>query len=140
MQMTEIEKVKAEIKLLESKLSFLEELEKTKTPCEIAFKRVYGRYPVTDIDGSTWTNFEKGYDAAQEDYQVGEHQPEPKKPETLYDILRELDKPMFTDDVCRAVKEWLPDPIQDDCDEYTNAWNAGWNSYHQTLIDTLGGE
>ena len=32
--MTEIQKVKAEIKMLEKKLSFLEELEKTKSPVE----------------------------------------------------------------------------------------------------------
>ena len=36
--MTEIQKVKAEIKMLEKKLSFLEELEKTKSPVEEAYK------------------------------------------------------------------------------------------------------
>ena len=81
--MTEIQKVKAEIKMLEKKLSFLEELEKTKSPVEEAFKRVYGRYPVTDIadtcwDGSTWTNFEQGYNAAYEEKVSQEPEEEPK--------------------------------------------------------------
>jgi len=39
--MTEIEKVKGEIKVLQSKLALLEELEKTKTPVEEAYKNAY---------------------------------------------------------------------------------------------------
>ena len=68
----EIEKVKAQIKVLEKKLSFLEELEKTKTPCEEAFKRVYGFYPETYED--SWSSFQDGYIASQKDYKVGEFQ------------------------------------------------------------------
>lgn len=83
--MTEIEELKAQIKVLEKKLSFLEELEKTKTPVKEAYKRVYGNYPITDIadtcwDNSTWTNFEQGYIAAKKDYKVGEYQ-EPEENE-----------------------------------------------------------
>jgi len=33
---------------------------------------------------------------------------EEPKPQTLYDALRKLDKPMFTDDVLDAVEKWLP--------------------------------
>jgi len=48
-KMTEIEKTKKEIEVLTKKLSFLEELEKTKSPVEEAYKRVYGKYPVKDV-------------------------------------------------------------------------------------------
>jgi len=69
--MTELEEVKAQIKVLEKKLSFLEELEKTKTPVEEAYKRVYGKYPVKDVSEDltpldnwnviSWDAFQKGY-------------------------------------------------------------------------------
>ena len=115
-KMTEIEKTKKEIEVLTKKLSFLEELEKTKSPAEEAFKRVYGRYPITDIadtcwDGSTWTNFINGYDAGQEDYKVGEYQEPEEEPEelkTLYQMLydRVWIEPCC-DEFCNIVKEWM---------------------------------
>jgi hypothetical protein len=88
--MNEIEKTEGEIKVLQAKLELLKEMEKHKTPCEEAFKRVYGRYPVTDIadacwEGSLWINFKKGYDEAQKDYKVGEFQPTPIKTVCYYD-------------------------------------------------------
>ena len=43
--MTEIEELKAQIKVLEKKLSFLEELEKTPSPAEEAYKDWWGEYP-----------------------------------------------------------------------------------------------
>jgi uncharacterized protein YqiB (DUF1249 family) len=82
--MTEIQKVKAEIKVLEKKLSFLEELEKTKSPVEEAFKRVYGYYPEV-CEGSVWIAFQKGYDAAYEEKVVEE----PIKKKSLYQFLAE---------------------------------------------------
>jgi hypothetical protein len=65
-------------------------MEKHKTPCEEAFKRLYTYYPVTDItdpcwDGSTWTHFVNGYKSAQEDYKVGEFQPTPIETLCYYD-------------------------------------------------------
>ena len=68
----EIEKTKAEIKVLEAKLSLLEEMEKhKKSPAEEAHKRVYGHYPDTGIgDGHSyiwWDVFQKGYNAAKEE-------------------------------------------------------------------------
>jgi hypothetical protein len=66
-QMTEIEKVKEEIKVLEKKLSFLEELEKTKSSVEEAFKDNYGVYPnelKTTDDFNCWKSFKRGYNAA----------------------------------------------------------------------------
>jgi hypothetical protein len=67
----EIELVKQEIKMLQSKLSFLEELEKTKSPVEEAYKEVYGHYPLIDEndccrwEGKIWFAFQKGYEAHQ---------------------------------------------------------------------------
>ena len=68
--MTEIQKVKAEIKVLQSKLSFLEELEKTKSPVEEAFKDWMGVYPPTNpsvdnIFDIRWRAFQMGYNASQ---------------------------------------------------------------------------
>ena len=83
-------------------------VEEPKSPAEIAYKRVYGFYPETYED--SWSSFQDGYIASQKDYKVGEYQPTPQEPEelkTLYDVLRELDKPMFSDDVCSAVKRWM---------------------------------
>ena len=62
----EIEKVKAQIKVLQSKLSFLEELEKTQSPMEEAYKRVYGFYPETYEN--SWNAFQAGYKSVQKDY------------------------------------------------------------------------
>ena len=112
----EIEKVKAQIKVLEKKLSFLEELERTKTPCEEAYKRVYGNYPTTHItdgcwDSPTWMHFVNGYKSAQEDYKVGEFQEPEEEPEelkTLYQMLydRVWIEPCC-DEFCNIVKEWM---------------------------------
>jgi hypothetical protein len=78
-KMTEIEKTKGEIKVLQSKLALLEELDRVKSPAEEAFKRVYCRYP--DKYGSAWDIFEKGYARAQKDYKVGEYEPTPQGPQ-----------------------------------------------------------
>ena len=75
--MTEIEKTKGEIKVLQAKLELLKEMENFKTPAEEAYKRVYCRYP--DKYGSAWDIFEKGYARAQKDYKVGEYEPTPQE-------------------------------------------------------------
>jgi hypothetical protein len=61
-KMTEIEKTKQEIEVLTAKLALLEEIENHKTPCEIAYKRVYGEYPMGE---PFWIVFKKGYEAHQ---------------------------------------------------------------------------
>jgi hypothetical protein len=96
-KMTEKEQLKAQIQELQEQLQKLEEI----SPVEEAYKRVYGFYPETYED--SWSSFQDGYIAAQKDYKVEE----PEELKTLYDVLRELDKPMFTDDVCSAVKRWM---------------------------------
>jgi hypothetical protein len=65
----EIEKVKAQIKVLEKKLSFLEELEKTKSPAEEAYNEWYGEYPTNTWQGDVnrWDAFQAGYNAAYEE-------------------------------------------------------------------------
>jgi hypothetical protein len=125
--MTEIQKVKAEIKMLEKKLSFLEELKKTKSPAEEAFRRIYNVYPSsseksvfwTDNDEDTWIAFQNGYNASQEDYKVGEYQePEKRKIDDLAEKLLPDDHPYKIADehgetnpykqYLNSVKEWKP--------------------------------
>jgi hypothetical protein len=60
--MTEIETVKKEIRVLEAKLSLLEEMEKYKTSAEEAYKKTYGNYPMGE---PFWIVFKKGYEAHQ---------------------------------------------------------------------------
>ena len=101
-KMNEIQKVKAEMKMLEKKLSFLEELEKTKSPVEEAFKKVYGEYPMGE---PFWVVFKKGYEEAQKDYKVEEPEEELK---TLYQMFYENDWNVRSCEVfCDIVKEWM---------------------------------
>jgi hypothetical protein len=117
----EIEKTKKEIDVLTAKLSFLEELERTKSPVEEAFKRVYNFYPSsskksvfwTDSDEDSWSAFQDGYIAAQKDYKVGEYQePEPEKePEELKTLFQMFYNRVwiesYCDEFCNIVKEWM---------------------------------
>jgi hypothetical protein len=70
-KMTEIEKVKGEIKVLEKKLALLEELEKTKSPVEEAYKDWWGQYPELETDSEyddmRWRGFQAGFQAAYEE-------------------------------------------------------------------------
>jgi hypothetical protein len=84
--MTEIEKTEGEIKVLQAKLELLKEMEKRRSPAEEAFKEVYGYYPEV-CERSVWVAFQKGYEAAQKDYKVGEY--EPKEKEQKWDVVRE---------------------------------------------------
>jgi hypothetical protein len=78
--MTEIEKVKGEIKVLQAKLSLLEEMENYRTPAEEAFKKVFNHYPnEKDFREGIWFGFEKGYNVAQEE----------KEKEQKWDVVRE---------------------------------------------------
>ena len=67
--MTAVEEIKAQIKVLQSKLSFLEELEKTKSPVEECYKDWWGEYPTNTfnsdvVDDSRWMGFQAGYEFA----------------------------------------------------------------------------
>ena len=75
-KMDSVESIEAQIKMLQSKLEFY------KTPCEIAYKRVYGFYH--EMYEDSWGAFQDGYTAAQEDYKVGEYQEPAKDKVPLY--------------------------------------------------------
>ena len=71
--MTEtIQQTKEDIAILQEKLQKLEELQRTKSPIEKAFYRVYGCYPpttpsVSNSEDERWSNFQKGYNASKEE-------------------------------------------------------------------------
>jgi hypothetical protein len=116
----ETEKLKAQIKVLEKKLSFLEELEQTKSPVEEAYKEFYGAYPITDIadtswDSDGWVYFEAGYNAAYKEKVAEEPIPE-EEPKTLYQMLADGGWHPSCDVLCEIVKEWI---FQYDCDDAT---------------------
>ena len=101
--MTEIEKTEGEIKVLQAKLELLKEMEKHKSPAEEAYKRVYGKYPITGIVyGSSWSAFQDGYDAAF--FEGCKVEEEPEELKTLYQMLNDEE---CRDDVCYVVKEWM---------------------------------
>jgi hypothetical protein len=84
--MTEIEEVKAQLKVLEKKLALLKEMENHKTPCEIAYKDWWGEYPGDEnwtSDATRWQGFQAGYNAAYEEKVVEE--PEVRE----WDVVRE---------------------------------------------------
>ena len=93
--MTEIEELKAQIKVLEKKLSFLEELEKTKSPVEEAYKEWWGQYPELETDSqyddTRWAGFQAGYELAQ----LKDGCPEPPDEPDYYDEVEwdEKDNP-----------------------------------------------
>jgi hypothetical protein len=100
-----VEAIEAEIKLLQSKLEFYKELEKTKSPVEEAFKDWMGVYPPTNpsvdnIFDIRWRAFQMGYNASK----VSEAPQEPEELKTLYQFLGEYkygvgeDFPNFDDD------------------------------------------
>ena len=99
----EIEKTKAEIKVLEAKLSFLEELQNHKTLCEEAYKRVFGKYPGAAF---TWTiedercmyMFQQGYNAAKEE-RVSEYPYKKYTPEETEKSLKDAMKTAKADGV-----------------------------------------
>jgi hypothetical protein len=113
--MTEIEEVKSQIKVLEAKLSFLEELEKTKSPVEEAFKRIYNFYPSsseksvfwTDSDENIWSAFKVGYNAACEE-KVAEVEEEPEELKTLFQMFYDDKWSVDSCNVfCGIVKDWM---------------------------------
>ena len=138
--MTEIEEVKAQIKVLEKKLSFLEELEKTKSPVEEAYKDWWGEYPTNtwQVDVNRWDAFQAGYNAAYEEkvsetaqergervhnemeetikihdgYGVVDYKPTPQTPEQVADGLKEAFREAVKQGVVSSTKrETLTDVI-----------------------------
>jgi hypothetical protein len=124
-QMTELEEVKAQLKVLEKKLSFLEELEKTKSPVEEAFKDWMGEYPPTTpsvdgIDDIRWKAFQMGYNSSKEKkvsesfqagyefaYQqnVSEWEPTPQTSEQVADGLKEAFREAIKQGIIPEIKQ-----------------------------------
>jgi predicted nuclease with TOPRIM domain len=118
----EIEEVKAQIKVLEKKLSFLEELEKTKSPVEEAFRDNYGVYPnelKTIDDLNCWKSFKRGYNAA---YKEKVSQEPAKNVVSLYErFVNEGAYGMTSfENALRVVNDFLLDEgvIEDESGEY----------------------
>ena len=113
----EIEEVKAQLKVLEKKLALLEELEKTKSPVEEAYKDWWGVYPGTEIwtnfDETRWVGFKAGYNAAYEQ-KVSEWEPTPQTPEQVADGLKEAFREAVKQGVVSSTKpQTLTDLIYD---------------------------
>ena len=104
--MTEtIQQLKEDIALLQMKLQKLEEMEHHITPCEEAYKRVYGYYPVTNHSHSEddkWNAFQDGYDAAF--FESCKVEEEPEELKTLYQMWTDGE---CRDDICYLVKRWM---------------------------------
>ena len=106
----EIEKTKKEIEVLTKKLSFLEELEKTKSPVEKAYKDAYGSYPVTDdMSGGdwhyvSWDAFQKGYNVSKEE-KVSEWEPTPQTPDQVEEGLRNAMRTAIKQGIIPEIKQ-----------------------------------
>jgi hypothetical protein len=115
--MTEIEKVKGEIKVLQAKLSLLEEMENYKTPAEEAYKEWMGEYPSTDesvdnTDDIRWRAFQMGWMKAQ--VPVEESQSTP-----MDEVVDRLIKKYQAQKLWNRVRDELGYSI-DCCDEIVN--------------------
>lgn len=93
-QMTEIEQIRQEIKVLEKKLELMEKLKDYKSPAEEAYKEWMGKYPPTDesvdnTDDIRWRAFQMGWMKAQQTYKVGTYQPTPQTPEQVEEGLKQ---------------------------------------------------
>jgi hypothetical protein len=102
-KMTEIEKVKGEIKVLEKKLALLEEIEKHKSPVEEAYKEWMGEYPSTDesvdnTDDIRWRAFQIGWMKAQ------------NNSEDISRVLIEGDDAYIMGEKYQRVPDYIDDP------------------------------
>ena len=134
--MTEIEELKAQIKVLEKKLSFLEELEKTKSPVEEAYKDWWGEYPTNtwQVDVNRWDAFQAGYNAAYEE-KVSEWEPTPQTPEQVADGLKEAFREAVKQGVVSSTKrETLTDVIWN---WWEDVFTTNSNDDMETSIDDL---
>ena len=124
----EIELLKQEIKMLQSKLSFLDELEKTKSPVEEAYKDWWGKYPETgtwDIyDEKMWQGFQAGYNAAYE---------EKVREDDYYDNV--VDEPEYYDEVEWDEKD-NPKPMDEVVNRLVKKYEA--QKLFNRLVDELG--
>ena len=143
--MTELERVRGEIKMLQSKLEFLEEIETYKDQeVREAFKKFYGEYP-PDAPGNhtthdlRWAYFKAGYEAAQpKDVEVKECPDEYVKLPTLYEIVADWwDEIFLHNNEAGETIESLIDTIAEDWffeeDKDEDRYACGWNDCLEKL-------
>ena len=150
--MTEtIQQLKEDIAILQEKLQKLEELQRTKSPAEEAFKRVYYRYPdKLDVEHGCWDIFEKGYNTSKEDCKVEEPKPmddvidrlvEKYKSQKLWNMVRnELGYSIdCCDEIVDLVERWLPKEQSAEGSQNTFAIDAteGFNHCLNKIKGTL---
>lgn len=133
-----VESIEAEIKMLQSKLEFYKELEKTKSPVK-AYKDWMGHYPPTtpsvdNIDDIRWRAFQMGYNAAYEE-KVSEWEPTPQTPEQVADGLKEAFREAVNQGVVSSVEK-KPPTLYDICMDW---WDRvfGDTNDTETCIDDL---
>ena len=136
-----IQTLKEDIAILQEKLQKLEELQRTKSPVEEAYKKVYGAYPpttpsVSNFEDTRWSAFQNGYNASK----VSETPQEPEELKTLYDALQcplHINGYHFNEDqkdwICDIVEKWLPDEHNMIVEER----DLGWNDAIETIKDKL---
>ena len=160
----EIEEVKAQLKVLEKKLALLEEMEKTKSPVEEAYKDWWGVYPGTEIwtnfDETRWVGFKAGYNAAYEEkvsetaqergervhnemeetikihdgYGVVDYKPTPQTPEQVADGLKEAFREAVKQGVVSSSTKQKS--LYDVIDDWWNdIFTTGWDD--RTCINNL---
>jgi hypothetical protein len=104
-----IQTLKEDIAILQEKLQKLEELQRTKSPVEEAYKKVYGAYPpttpsVSNFEDTRWSVFQAGYNASK----VSETPQEPEELKTLFQMLNDKNNhPETCAFVCNIVKMWM---------------------------------
>ena len=103
-----IQTLKEDIAILQEKLQKLEELQRTKSPVEEAYKKVYGYFPTEpnwDDDEVRWESFQKGYNASK----VSETPQEPEELKTLYQMFENEGAygQIYFDDALKVVKSWM---------------------------------
>ena len=126
--MTEtIQTLKEDIAILQEKLKKLEELEiqKSKTPVERAFYRVYGYYPLFDTDG--YQRFVIGYDAGYEEAVKNNKnfEPTPQTPEQVEQGLRD------------AMKQAKEDGVFDEPEPENLYWALTNLGYYEDYCDQI---
>jgi hypothetical protein len=125
-----VESIKTEIKVLQSKLEFYEELEKTKSSVEEAYKRVYGAYPpttpsVSNFEDNRWRDFQNGYNASKVSETPQEEPEEPEELKTLYQMFYDEGwSKSGCDEFCDIVKEWMS---QYEINGWEDDWDVGFS-------------
>jgi hypothetical protein len=110
-----VESIKAEIKVLQSKLEFYEELEKTKSPAEEAYYAIEWvcilqlLQVFLTIEDNRWRGFPKWVIMLLMKSKVAqEPEQEPEELKTLYQMFYENDWNVRSCEVfCDIVKEWM---------------------------------